>query len=542
MLLAGFLKVGAAVWSIGYALLIWRQYQHLRFTKWRGSVSSQVPTRIAFCFGLAGPLIHLESDFEILSWIGVVLAIYLVRFSGGINEISRSIRFAVYGVKELELPTEHQKNLTTLIVSMILLPPGMLALELAAMPGWIIACVVVAVGGIAFVTMLEAYLRRKKSLSTRKRLHEAMQTLAPVFVLYWVAPRRTAYQVAMWLPYLKRIGLPFVVLVRNKHSFDEVVELGEEVPVIWGPSLDDVNDVFVESISSVFYVNHSALNLNAVRYRELQHIQIHHGDSEKESSYSPVTNMFDRNYVAGQAAVNRYAEHGVNIPAEKFEIVGRPQVEDVQIDDSPIADKPAPRVLYATTWNGFYNDSSYSSLTVGLELVKELVNRGSSVIFRPHPWARKSPELASACSAIISFLEQDRAINGTKHIFGREAEVEMAINDCFNACDVMISDVSSVVSDFLFSHKPLGIMSGNSSPQELISSWKLAEGAYVLSNDKSNWTSLLDDMLSSDSLRPARQGMREYYLGPFEAECYSEQFVNVARSDVLAHRAAVESP
>jgi hypothetical protein len=37
--------------------------------------------------------------------------------------------------------------------------------------------------------------------------------------------------------------------------------------------------------------------------------------------------IYDLIFTAGQAGIDRYARHGVSIPAEKFRIVGRPQVE-----------------------------------------------------------------------------------------------------------------------------------------------------------------------------------------------------------------------
>ena len=51
-----------------------------------------------------------------------------------------------------------------------------------------------------------------------------------------------------------------------------------------------------------------------VRFNQLTHIQLLHGDSDKASSFNPVTAMFDRIFVAGQAAIDRYAANGVLIP------------------------------------------------------------------------------------------------------------------------------------------------------------------------------------------------------------------------------------
>ena len=99
-----------------------------------------------------------------------------------------------------------------------------------------------------------------------------------------------------------------------------------------------------------------------VRFSQLTHIQMLHGDSDKASSYNPVTAMFDKVYVAGQAGIDRYAANGVYIDPAKFEIVGRPQVEKIRVAQGPIADLANQTVMYATTWSGLYTDMQYSSL------------------------------------------------------------------------------------------------------------------------------------------------------------------------------------
>src|SRR5690625_5823159 len=62
----------------------------------------------------------------------------------------------------------------------------------------------------------------------------------------------------------------------------------------------------------------------------MTHVQLLHGDSDKASSFNPVTAFYDNVFVAGQAGIDRYENNGVDIPKHKFTIVGRPQVESVE--------------------------------------------------------------------------------------------------------------------------------------------------------------------------------------------------------------------
>ena len=95
-------------------------------------------------------------------------------------------------------------------------------------------------------------------------------------------------------------------------------------------------------------------------YRGLTHIYLGHGDSDKEISAHPATH--EKIFVAGQAAIDRYSAHNVVIPAEKFYIVGRPQLDGVLSGVRERgADEPLT-VLYAPTWLGYNKASTLSSL------------------------------------------------------------------------------------------------------------------------------------------------------------------------------------
>ena len=67
----------------------------------------------------------------------------------------------------------------------------------------------------------------------------------------------------------------------------------------------------VSTLRCVFYVNNALRNVHVVRYAGVRHVQLNHGDSDKATSYNPVFRMFDRNFVAGQAAVDRFGAHGI---------------------------------------------------------------------------------------------------------------------------------------------------------------------------------------------------------------------------------------
>ncbi|GIJ76365.1 CDP-Glycerol:Poly(glycerophosphate) glycerophosphotransferase [Micromonospora phaseoli] len=396
--------------------------------------------------------------------------------------------------------------------------------------GVIAAVVAVAALALSLFTVFQALTRARARRTSEANLSAALTAYEPAFVLHWTAPAGTAYQIAMWLPYLERLDRKFFVLVRGEANFNEAVAL-TKAPVVFRSRLEDMDDVVTPSMRAAFYVNTATKNNHLIRYTNLTHIQLNHGDSDKVPSHNPAFRIYDKNFVAGQAAIDRFAANGVSMPVEMFTVVGRPQVENVAVAAKPIASIANPRVLYAPTWAGFYADSNYSSLPFGYDIIKALVARGCSIVFRPHPYSRRSPVLNRECDRIQALLAEDRRVNGRPHVFGNQAEAKMSVTDCFNASDVLVSDVSSVVADYLYSEKPFAMVAVSTPATTFTDHFPLARVSYVIDAHGGRIQGLdaaLDDLLGSDPLAATRQELKKYYLGDIPGERYAQRFLDEA--------------
>jgi hypothetical protein len=269
----------------------------------------------------------------------------------------------------------------------------------------------------------------------------------------------------------------------------------------------------------------------------MRHIWLNHGDSEKPACYNPVHAIYDHIFSAGQAGVDRYARHGVEIPLEKFRIVGRPQVEDIERRQGPVPENPT--VLYAPTWRGPYADTAVYSLPHGKGIVQSLLARGCTVIFRAHPFNYRFPEARAWIEEIGRLLAADAAATGRRHVYGPAAEQEMSFVECFNASDAMISDVSAMVSDYLQSGKPFSIVSVGRTIDELAEEAPASRAAYVIEEDLGNLEEALDNLLIHDPLAAQREASRVYYLGDFPAGSYADGFLTAARELIDAPRRAL---
>jgi CDP-glycerol glycerophosphotransferase (TagB/SpsB family) len=249
--------------------------------------------------------------------------------------------------------------------------------------------------------------------------------------------------------------------------------------------------------------------------------------------------IYDLIFAAGQAGIDRYARHGVHIPAEKFRIVGRPQVEQIEPARGPVAQQKPPIVLYAPTWQGPYADTRVFSLPIAVPMVQHLLARGVRVVFRPHPTNYHFPPCVAMIKRVNRLLSRHRRETGVEHLWGATAERTMSVEDCFNLSDAMISDVSAVVTDYLHSGKPLAMVAVGRTPAQLVEVAPAARAAYVLLEDLSNLEAVVDDLLGDDPLAPLREETRRYYLGDFSREHYADGFLDAAR-EVIDARSLTE--
>src|SRR5215213_2206014 len=382
-------------------------------------------------------------------------------------------------------------------------------------PGWsyllIIGTSTLAIVIMAAYAIRAVMISRRSAISIRK----ALQQYQPEFAVYYAARNAARYQLGMWLPYFERLNRRFVVITCHASTVPEIAEL-TSAPVLL-PKLKSAHGrlwhLVVDSLKAAFYIQNHQANVDMLRFDRLTHIWLNHGDSDKSANYSARHAAFDKVFVSGQQGVERYRAHGVRIRPEQFAIVGRPQIERILTRDEPLPLGTPRTVLYAPTWHGGKPNTNYSSLPLGGRIVDALLQRGATVIFRPHPSTYRDPQQAGLAHDIQRQLTADRKSSGRQHVFGHAAEVDWDIPECFNHCDALITDVSSVASDFLASGKPLAMVASQQKGEAFRQAIPMARVAYVIERDLSTLPEALDELLGADSLAAERRAYRTYCLG-----------------------------
>jgi hypothetical protein len=302
------------------------------------------------------------------------------------------------------------------------------------------------------------------------------------------------------------------------------------MPVIYAPTGDPraIRAMLPETVRAALYV-YNGNNAEFLKVRRVTHVWLHHGDSDKEVSFRRKSAAYDILVVAGQAAIDRYATHGVRIPSKKFKILGRPQIENIETVTAPISTVDNPVVLYAPTWYAADYKNNHSSLPIGTAIVSALLARNATVIFRPHPARRKLPESAAAISAINKLLRADAKATSRPHRWGAAAS-DPTLAELANAADAMVADVSGVVTDFMQSLKPFAMVATGDTTEVFRARFPTSCSAYVIEWDLSTLDDALDAMLGDDPLAPTRVERREYYLGGYENGESARAFVKYLQS------------
>ncbi|SCE71170.1 CDP-Glycerol:Poly(glycerophosphate) glycerophosphotransferase [Micromonospora coriariae] len=399
-----------------------------------------------------------------------------------------------------------------------------------ALPASVALVASLLVGAGAGAVALDLARRRFRPAGHGGAVARALRRHQPEFLLYFSAPPGSEYQVTMWLPYLERIGRPFMVVLREP-EFLAPIAAATTAPVVYCPTLRALDEALVPSLRAAFYVNHGAKNSHCIRFTQLTHVQLHHGDSDKAPSANPVSGIFDRIFVAGPAAIDRYARAGVQIPAEKFVVVGRPQVESIEVRPEPVRGLAFPTVLYTPTWTGHHADADYCSLPVAEDLLHRLLERGATVILRAHPYTAHNPASARQLGRLTELLLADRARTGRQHVVGAAAR-ELSLTECVNRSDALVSDVSGVISDYLYSGKPYAVTDMGDEGEHFVENFPLAGAGYVLRRDMSNVDEVLTALLDTDPAAEKRWVTRRHYLGDFPVESYAEAFLTAARREL----------
>jgi hypothetical protein len=325
------------------------------------------------------------------------------------------------------------------------------------------------------------------------------------------------------------------------------------------------------------YVNHNNANFFMLRFPNLVHVSITHGDSDKVVTISNQTKAYDFTFVPGQAAIDRLAAYLAGFDAAKrCVIVGRPTVDDdgagvglaggaggagagvggagaggtgdggageagvvgaglgggagggdgIEVGGTGgagEANQPDGRwtVLYAPTWEGGVPSAAYSSLMAyGPSIIAALTKDPRfRVIYRPHPLTGVRVAAAGDADQGLRRMVERAAVD--QPAAGHAVSVGGDARDDLRRADFLICDVSALAIDFLATGRPLAVTIP-AEPGVVTAATALLSAVPRLGRDQlDGLANFVAQQISEDPGRAERTAVTTYYLGftaPGEAQ------------------------
>ena len=344
---------------------------------------------------------------------------------------------------------------------------------------------------------------------------ELLMKYKPTFLFHFSAESpRHLYQIEQWLPSMEESGHPHAIITRELNIFLVLCETHQNVPILYIRNLRDLERTISDSVKGIMYVNPGMKNSHFLRLRDLTHVQLGHGESDKLASAAKQMRSYDIIAVAGQGAVERFDKAGIHINPFQFEKIGRPQLKGLQKskESTPIA-----TVMYAPTWESPDEQNNYSSVgECGLNLVNFLSSHYPEIkiIVKLHPLTGSvDKSLMSIIQQIESHLRnlnssQQRPVEKMHEFY--DTKNETPISRLYDKADCLICDISSVLGDFLYTIKPSFVFDTKGvGAEKLQSDYPTTRGSYIITRPF-DFKSVIPPAFQNDIKRRERLEINSY--------------------------------
>ena len=257
-----------------------------------------------------------------------------------------------------------------------------------------------------------------------------------------------------WMSYFKSVSENTLILVRNLELYNWVKKHYPSFSVAFAKNVGDIDQLFTHLYYSrnIYYSSNTGNTLHTLKFNELNHVFLGHGDSDKSASAHKYFRAYDEIWVAGQAHIDRFKNAGFPIDKMNFKKIGRPSLRTIlKIGELEWDERMPPSFLYLPTWEGVYEEGNYSSVQFSediLSLIHSLFPEASlKTKFHPVTGSRDSRVKNIGSSLNKKFNQIDHVLE--------VAEKEVPVDTLIARSNIFICDISAVVSECLAANSPL---------------------------------------------------------------------------------------
>jgi len=323
----------------------------------------------------------------------------------------------------------------------------------------------------------------------------------------------------LWIPVFQKANVNFVVLIRNYELFNMIKEKYPNLTIVYAQGVNDIKFYLDKMVflKATFHPSNTGRNLHILMYNNLTHIFIGHGDSDKTASAHKYFRVYDENWVAGEAHIDRFRNEGFDFRGLKQVKVGRPNLkETLLISQTPWQNRFSGNLnlLYLSTWEGVYEEQNYTSVYFMDNFFEEISKKDifNLINIKLHPWVgKRDKKLLSTNQKLENILSNG---NTAYKLYDKTTPVEELIKQS----NIFICDISAVISESLAANAPIFVYIPKDKNIKLTKSKMSYEDYCYTFSDLEELNQKIEEVIinNNDYLKEKREKAMEYILGKNE--------------------------
>jgi len=300
----------------------------------------------------------------------------------------------------------------------------------------------------------------------------------------------------MYRPYINRTSRRAIVIAKSlKTKTPENINLSNVPVFLTQHDFRASRDLAgITSLDTVLHITEANENYAFIKnFPNYIHVYANHSDSDKHASITRSAAAYDFVLAADRISMLRYAQAALPVPQEKLAIIGGAPIEGVKVAEGF---GEITNVLYTPTWEGHSETVNFSSIHKIADKVIALMASGYKLRYRPHPGTGKNSSTHKKLSAKI------------QNAVAAESKTSKA--DDFNWSDVILSDISGVMTEYLFTRKPIIIPIGGQDDwvRHYLAETNLSDFVYLWEYETQEFEEIVK-IARADPLREKRLARRE---------------------------------
>ena len=362
-------------------------------------------------------------------------------------------------------------------------------------------------------------------------------SLAQSVMVYFPGAPDSLYQVNPWLDVFDALNdRHALVIVCQDSRVARWIRSRTKAEVITIARYGRLDDLLSRSdVKLTLYVSHEPKNFECLRFTDMLHVYLGHGDSDKGVSASNQLKAYDYAMLPGQAAVDRIRSRLHKYDADsRCIVIGYPH----RVRRSARTPDPGRcTVLYAPTWEGAQPSVAYSSVVShGTTLVRGLLaDPRFRVVYRPHPLTGvTSGEYAGAHAELVAMINRAARSNpaaGHRAVSARDEPLD----DTFDEADLLVCDISAVATHWLTTGRSLVVTTPAHDAAVPADAGLLAVVPRLTAEDAAGAADVLWQHHVEDPAAAERLRLADYYFDDSSHTTGPERFL-AACSKLMAER------